>query len=419
MVAVVKEEHHGQSLARIEDYEPIVGKGYIEELRLLANRLSGKRIQTINSTFVGGGVAEILSHLVPLCNQLGVDIHWDIIKGTGEFFEVTKKFHNALHGAKETITPEEYALYKEITRKNLEEMKLFGDIFFIHDPQPAALIQKKEEIGRKWVWRCHIDLSNPDQNVWGFLREYVVKYDSAIFSAPNFSQVLPIPQYLISPSIDPLSDKNRDLPPETIEAVLKKYGIPQDKPIVLQVSRFDYLKDPIGVITAFERVQRNMNCQLILVGGTASDDPESEKVLKHVRERAGDNPDIHILAIPPNSDIEINAFQRAAAVVMQKSLKEGFALTVSEALWKKKPVIASAVGGIPLQVKHRFTGLLVHSIDGAVFALRQLLTNRDYARWLGENGHLYVKQNFLVTRELKDYLLTFVALDTTGDVIYL
>jgi trehalose synthase len=416
---MAREEHHGQSKAKIQDYEPIVGRGYVEELRLLADRLSGKVIQNINSTFVGGGVAEILSHLVPLCSQLGVNIHWDIIKGTDAFFEVTKKFHNALHGKAEIISPEEYAIFNEISQKNLNEMSLYGDIFFIHDPQPAALVLKKKRTGKKWVWRCHIDLSNPNPGVWGFLQDFVLDYDSAIFSSPNFAQKLPIHQYLIPPSIDPLSDKNRELLPETVSSVLQKYNLTSGKPMVLQVSRFDYLKDPIGVIAAFERVRRNIDCQLVLAGGTASDDPESEKVLKEVKERAGSNPDIHILAIPPNSDIEINALQRASAVVMQKSLKEGFALTVSEALWKKKPVIASAVGGIPLQVKHRFTGLLVHSIDGAVYAMRQILTNPEYAKWLGENGAAHVKHNFLITRELRDYLLAFIALDSAGDVIYL
>ena len=416
---MVREEHHGQSRARIEDYEPIVGRGYIEELRQLGARLSGKTIQNINSTYVGGGVAEILSHLVPLCNQLGVDIHWDIIKGTGPFFDVTKKFHNALHGKEESISQEEFSLFMETTQKNLDEMPLYGDIMFIHDPQPAALILKKKDIGKNWIWRCHIDLSNPNPQVWNFLNDFVINYDSAIFSSPNFAQKLTIPQYLIPPSIDPLSDKNRDLQPETIESVLKKYNLNLSKPMIIQVSRFDYLKDPIGVITAFERVRRNLACQLVLAGGTASDDPESIKVLAEVRERAGDDPDIHILDIPPNSDIEINALQRAATVVMQKSLKEGFALTVSVALWKRKPVIASAVGGIPLQVRHRFTGLLVHSIDGAVYALRQLLTNKEYAAWLGENGRRHVQQNFLITRELRDYLLAFVALSSRGDVIYL
>jgi trehalose synthase len=415
----VREEHHGQSKAKIEDYEPIIGRGYIEELRMLGTRLSGKVIQNINSTYVGGGVAEILSHLVPLCNQIGVNIHWDIIKGNNPFFDVTKKFHNALHGKDEMVSPEEFALFMETTQQNIQDMPLYGDIIFIHDPQPAALILKRKEIGKKWIWRCHIDLSNPNPQVWRFLNDFVVQYDAAIFSSPNFAQNLPIPQYLIPPSIDPLSDKNRDLLPETVNSVLKKYNLNQDKPMVIQVSRFDYLKDPIGVITAFERVRRNLDCQLVLAGGTASDDPESVKVLQEVRERAGSNPDIHILDIPPNSDIEINALQRAATVVMQKSLKEGFALTVSEALWKRKPVIASAVGGIPLQIRNRFTGLLVHSIDGAVYALRQLLTNKEFADWLGENGRNHVKQNFLITRELRDYLLAFIALSSKDDVVYL
>jgi trehalose synthase len=416
---MIREEHHGQSKAQIEDYEPVVGRGYIEELRLLGSRLSGKVIQNINSTYVGGGVAEILSHLVPLSNQLGVDIHWDVIKGPNTFFDVTKKFHNALHGNPAVVTPDEFALFMETTQKNLNEMELYGDILFIHDPQPAALILKRKEIGKQWVWRCHIDLSNPNRQVWGFLRDFVLAYDSAIFSSPNFAQKLSIPQYLIPPSIDPLSDKNRELLPETINSVLRRHNLDLDKPMVLQVSRFDYLKDPIGVIMAFERVRKYLDCQLVLAGGTASDDPESVKVLKEVMERAGDNPDIHILDLPPNSDIEINALQRAATVIMQKSLKEGFALTVSEALWKRKPVVASAVGGIPLQVKNKFTGLLVHSIDGAVYALRQLLTNKEYAGWLGENGRQHVKQNFLITRELRDYLLVFVSIYSKGDVVYL
>ncbi len=413
------EAHQSQSRARIEDYEPVVGRGYIEELRLLGARLSGKVIQNINSTYVGGGVAEILSHLVPLCTQLGVDIRWDIIKGSNAFFDVTKKFHNALHGKEENISQSEFDLYMDVTQQNLRDLPLYGDIVFIHDPQPAALITRRKEIGKNWVWRCHIDLSNPSPQVWGFLRKFVVDYDCAIFSSPNFAQKLPIQQFLIPPSIDPLSDKNRELLPETINSVLRSFNLNLDKPMITQVSRFDYLKDPIGVIQAFERVRKNLDCQLVLAGGTASDDPESVKVLAEVKERAGDNPDIHILDIPPNSDIEINALQRASSIIMQKSLKEGFALTVSEALWKRKPVIASAVGGIPLQVRNRFTGLLVHSIDGAVYAMRQLLTNKDYAAWLGENGRQHVKQNFLITRELRDYLLTFISLSSKGDVIYL
>ena len=403
----------------LSDYEPIVGRGTIEELRLLGEKLSGTVIQNINSTFTGGGVAEILSRMVPLLNQLGVDARWNVIKGSEDFFQVTKKFHNALHGREEQITPRDFSLFLEVSEKNIAEVNLYGDIIFVHDPQPVALIKRRPEIGKRWAWRCHIDVSRPNHEVWEFIRNFVVSYDAAVFSAPSFAQQLPIRQFLISPSIDPLSDKNRELPQETINAVMGKLGIPQDKPIITQVSRFDYLKDPVGVIQAFEMVRKSIDCRLVLAGGTATDDPESEKVLAEVRERAEGVPDVHILLLPPGSDIEINALQRASTVILQKSLKEGFALTVSEGLWKSKPVVASAVGGIPLQVKNKFTGLLCHGIESTAYALRQLLANPDYGRRLGEQGKEHVRQNFLITRHLRDYLLLFLAVGRTEEVIYL
>jgi trehalose synthase len=403
---------------KIADYEPIVGRSTIEELKLLATRLSGKVVQNVNSTFIGGGVAEILSRMTPLLVELGVDARWNVIKGSEEFFQVTKKFHNALHGRAEKILAQDFSLFLETSERNIEELSLYGDIIFVHDPQPVALVKRKKELGKKWVWRCHIDLSKPNEEVWNFLKPFVVEYDAAVFSAPAFSRELPIRQFLIPPSIDPLSDKNRELSSETIDSVLSKYGIPRDKPIITQVSRFDYLKDPAGVIKAFELVRKSIDSRLILVGGTASDDPESNKVLAEVKERAAGNPDIHILSDPPSTDIEINALQRASTVIVQKSLREGFALTVSEALWKAKPVVASAIGGIPLQVKNKYTGLLVHGIEGTAYALRQLLTNPEYARWLGENGREHVRHNFLITRHLRDYLLLFLSVDHPGDVIY-
>jgi trehalose synthase len=404
---------------RVDDYEPIVGKSSIEELRLLADKLAGKVIQNINSTYAGGGVAEILSRMLPLLNQLGVDTRWSAIKGNDEFFQVTKKIHNALHGSGGPLSAQDISLFKETSQKNIEEINLSGDILFIHDPQPIALVEKKKEIGKKWVWRCHIDVSQPIEPVWGFLEPWVTQYDAAVFSAPAFSRPLPIRQFLISPSIDPLSDKNKGLPRDTIDAVLEKYGVPNDKPMIVQISRFDYLKDPVGVIKAFKLVKRSIDCSLVLAGGTATDDPESSMVLTEVKEKAGNDPDIHILLIPPGSDLEINALQRAATVILQKSLKEGFGLTVSEALWKAKPVVASAVGGIPLQVKNKFTGLLSHGIEGTAFAIRQILTNPEYAKWLGENGKEHVRHNFLITRHLKEYLLLFISLDHSEDVIYL
>ncbi|UCH52159.1 MAG: glycosyltransferase [Chloroflexota bacterium] len=409
---------HLQSRTRLQDYEPIVGRSCLEELRILSEKFSGKVIQIINSTSIGGGVAEILEHMVPLLNQLGVDVRWNVINGSDEFFEVTKKFHNALHGKRERILTRDFDLFSEVTERNLKEMSFYGDILFVHDPQPVGLIAKKKEIGRKWLWRCHIDVSSPDKKVWSFLRRFIVDYDAAVFSAPNFAQQLPIRQFLVTPSIDPLSDKNKELDSGTIDAVLAKYGLISDKPMITQVSRFDRLKDPLGVIEAFEMVKKNIDCQLVLAGGTATDDPESEEVLEEVRKRAEENPDVHVLLVPPESDVDINALQQAATVIIQKSLKEGFGLTISEALWKAKPVVASAVGGIPLQVKNKFTGLLCYTVEGAAYALKQLLSNPEYASQLGQNGKEHVKQNFLITGHLKNYLLMFLALDQMSEVVH-
>lgn len=407
-------------MPNISEYEPIVGPNTIEELRLLAGKLQGKVIQNINSTAVGGGVAEILNRMVPLLQELGVDARWDFIKGGENFFNVTKKFHNALHGKPEEITPHMFQTFMETSQRNIDEVKLYGDVMLIHDPQPIALVQKKDSMpNSKWIWRCHIDVSKPNKEVWDFLASFIRQYDGAVFSAPDFSQPLPIRQFLIAPSIDPLSDKNRDLPRETIDTVLEKYHIPNDKPIITQISRFDYLKDPVGVIEAYRLVKRRINCQLIIAGGTATDDPESTRVFDETKEAAGNDADIHILPIPSGSDLEINALQRASAVIIQKSLREGFGLTVTEALWKAKPVVASGTGGIPLQVKHKYSGLLCHSVSGAAFAIKQLLNSPEYAKRLGENGREHIRQNFLLTRHLKDYMLLFLCMYHPEDIVYL
>lgn len=401
---------------QLDDYIPIVGRSVIEDLRLLAERLSGRRVQHVNSTAVGGGVAEILNRMVPLCNELGVDSRWDVITGGDRFFGVTKKFHNALHGKPESLTREDFEVFVENGRINAERMTTDADIVFIHDPQPVTLIEKKS--GNRWIWRCHVDVSDPLQEVWRFLADYVVRYDAAVFSAPGFSRDLPMRQALISPSIDPLSDKNRDIGPEVIDAVMNKYAIPRDKPIVTQVSRFDRLKDPVGVLEAYRIAKKNVDCRLVLAGGTASDDPEGAEVYQEVMEKAAGDPDVHILLMSQN-DLEINALQRASDVIVQKSLKEGFGLTVTEALWKAKPVLASAVGGIPLQIRHKYSGLLCHSVEGAAFSLKQLLNSPEYAKKLGENGREHVRNNFLLTRHLRDYLLLFLSMTRPGDVVYL
>ncbi len=403
----------------LSEYEPIVGRYVIEELRMLASKLSGRTVQMVNSTAVGGGVAEILNRMMPLLLEMGIEARWDVIKGGDKFFWVTKTIHNALHGAAEGLSQDMIDEFMQTSEANNRAIDCNADIVFIHDPQPIALVQQKESRGNKWIWRCHVDVSNPNPQIWEFLRRFIVKYDTSVFSAPQFSQVLPIRQALISPSIDPLADKNRELTSEEIEDVLHRFGIKRDKPIITQVSRFDFLKDPVGVIEAFRMVRKSVDCQLVLAGGTATDDPESEIVLNEVMKAADGDEDIHVLLIPPGSNVEINALQRASSVVVQKSIKEGFGLTVSEALWKGKPVVASAVGGIPLQIKHRFSGMLCHSVEGASNSIKYLLNNPDFAKQLGDNGREQVRSHHLLTRHLTEYLLLFLSLYSDADVVNL
>jgi trehalose synthase len=405
------------SSVRLSDYEPIVGKQTVEDVYLLAERLQGRRIKMVNSTAVGGGVAEILNRLIPLLNDLGISTQWTVIKGGEDFFEVTKTIHNALHGEQISFPSRMKEIFLEVSRENLRYVDLDQDVMVVHDPQPILYVEAREKTQAKWVWRCHIDISNPDEEVWDFLRGYVEKYDVALFSSPRFSKRLPIPQFLFFPSIDPLSDKNKELEPEFIEQVLERFAILPDKPIITQISRFDRLKDPVGVIKAYRMVKRYVDCQLVLAGGGASDDPEGEAVLDEVRVEANGDPDIHIILLPPTSSLEINALQRASTLVLQKSIKEGFGLTVSEAMWKRKPVIGSAVGGIPAQIIPNLTGVLVHSIEGAAYQIRYLFSHPEVAKRLGDYGHEYVKERFLITRNLKRYLLLFHALHHPGERI--
>jgi trehalose synthase len=406
-------------MSRINDYAPIVGSSTIEELYLLAERLRGKTVQNINSTAVGGGVAEILSRMLPLLQDLGVDVSWDVIKGNERFFSLTKRIHNALHGVAETFGPGELDYLVEVNRQNAKEVLRGAEITFVHDPQPVALVEEKRSRGGQWIWRCHIDFTNPQPDVWEFLWTFIESYEAAVFSAPAFSRPLSIRQVLISPSIDPLSDKNKELPEDLIDSVCERFGLNRDRPVVTQISRFDYLKDPVGVIRAYKMVKEHVDCQLVLAGGGATDDPEGMKVLAEVRQEAADDPDIFVLFLPPGSDIEINALQRASDVILQKSLKEGFGLTVAEALWKAKPVVASAVGGIPLQIAHKYSGILSHSIEGTAYYIKQLLNAPQYAERLGMNGREHIKNNFLITRHIRDYLLLFLSLYDQKDIIRL
>ena len=393
----------------LDEYAAVIGDGEIDEMRALARPLSGRTVQMVNSTAVGGGVAEMLNRIVPLAEELGLDIRWDVMTGGDDFFEVTKAFHNALHGEPYHPEPAHFEIFRAYNEQNMKRIPLDAEFMIIHDPQPAGFIQARKQKSGHWIWRCHIDLSHPNPSVWSFLESYVSRYDGAIFSSPQFARQLPIRQYLFYPAIDPLSEKNRELEPEFIMQVLTRYSIDPLRPILTQISRFDRLKDPVGVIRAYRIVRRYFDCQLVLAGGSATDDPEGVEVLKEVKRAAEGDPDIKVLELPPWAPLEVNALQRASTIVIQKSLREGFGLTVSEALWKKKPVVASAVGGIPNQIIHKHTGLLAHSVEGTAYQVRFLLSHPEIAARLGEHGYAHVKENFLITQNLKRYLTLFLA----------
>jgi trehalose synthase len=396
----------------IDDYKGISPKGDLALLQKFGEAFRDRSFLHINSTREGGGVAEILHRMIPILKELGIDARWEVIKGDAPFFDVTKKIHNALQGNMELFTAEMWEHHFEVNRKNAKNLDLDAEAVLIHDPQPVPLIEFRKR--GAWIWRCHIDVSNPRPDVWAAIKNYSECYDAAIFSVAKFARAMPVDEFIIPPSIDPVSDKNRELAPGEVNESAKKFNIPLDRPVILQVSRFDRFKDPVGVINAYRMVKKYNDCVLVLAGSPATDDPEGEAVLNEVREFASDDPDIFILLLPPFSDRDINALQRMATVVLQKSLKEGFGLTVAEAMWKNKPVIGGAVGGIPLQIVHGVTGFLVHSTDGAAFRIRQLLNNPAMAQRMGERGREYVRNNFLITRQVRDYLSAWYALENKG-----
>ncbi len=391
---------------QLDDYREVAPKGSVDFLYRLSELVKGRSFLHVSATRYGGGAAEILRRLVPMMKALGVEARWEVITGVQEFFTFTKSLYNALQGQEQVITEEMLKTYLEVNRQNAQALDLEADLVMIHDPQPAALIEHRKR-GR-WVWRCHLDVSQPQRRAWNFLRQFVGRYDAAVFSLPRFAQRLRIPQFLIYPSIDPLSDKNRELARGEVNRILDRLEIPRDKPILLQVSPFDRFQDPLGVINAYRLVKKYHNCRLVLAGGGVVHDPEREALLAEVQEAAGRDPDIHVLQLPPEADLEINALQRAATIVLQKSLREGFGLTVSEAMWKGKPVIGGIAGGITVQILNDVTGYTVHSVEGAAFRIRYLLDNPELIGRMGGAAREHVRRNFLITRHLGDYLALLV-----------
>lgn len=397
----------------LQRYESIVGRPVVKQLRRLAEKMAGIRILHINSTKAGGGVAEILDWMVPLMNDLGIKAGWEAIHGTPDFFNITKAVHNGLQGFPAQISETQWDIYREVNRSNFEHLGdplENSDIVVIHDPQPAALLDMCATRKGKWIWRAHIDISHPFPPVWRKLKTFVKNFDASIFSMAQFAQVLPHPQYIVAPSIDPLSEKNSDLDSCYLDAIRSQYGLDPDRPLLVQVSRFDRFKDPLGVIQAYHYIRKAIPVQLVLVGGGATDDPEGQQVLDEVMLQAGQDPDIHVLLLPSDSHRAINALQQLADIIIQKSTREGFGLTVTEGLWKGKPVIGGDVGGIRIQVINHHTGYLVNTPEGAAHRIRFLLHRRQKMQEMGKTGREFVRENFLLTRHLRDYLTLFYTL---------
>jgi trehalose synthase len=345
---------------------------------------------------------------------MGIDTTWEVVTGDEAFFQCTKAFHNALQGNRIEIPDTLLQAYEYTNQRNAKALGPLlsdADIVIVHDPQPALLLSLCPQRKGRWVWRCHIDLSHPYRPVWKYLRRFIEVYDASIFSLSDFAQALPHPEYLIPPSIDPLSDKNMDLDETEVHAIYERFGLDRSRPLMLQVSRFDRFKDPLGVIHAFRLARKYVrDLQLVLAGGAATDDPEGELVRSEAEAFSQDDPDIHVLQLPSDAHRTINALQRAADIVLQKSVREGFGLTVTEAMWKGKPVVGGDTGGIRLQVIDNHTGFLISTPEGAALRIRYLMERPDKLQEMGQKAREFVRENFLITRQLREYLTLMVAL---------
>jgi trehalose synthase len=392
----------------VEDYAPLIGEAAVERILRKGRVLGGRSVAHINSTYFGGGVAEMLSSLTLLMRAVGLDAEWRVIQGPPDFFGITKKMHNALQGAPIRLTDLKREIYEDVSYQNALRNRFEHDFVVVHDPQPLPLIRFSRRRG-PWVWRCHIDLTRPSREIWEYLSDFIEQYDAVIESTAEFRQPWHVPQFVFEPAIDPFSITNRDLSDEQIDQRLKHYRIPQDLPIVLQVSRFDRWKDPFGVIEAFQIARKVRDCTLVLLGNMASDDPEGPQVYNALLSAQEDR----VLVISGEDTSLVNALQRRAAVVLQKSLREGFGLTVTEAMWKGTPVIGGDVGGIRHQIDDGVSGFLVSSVEEAAQRLILLLSDERLRRRIGQAAREKVRSRFLMPRYLEQYLDLFTAFEAS------
>jgi trehalose synthase len=395
---------HGKKIVHLEDYEPLVGEEAIARVRKKAESLKDLHVANINSTYYGGGVAELLSALTLLLNDLGIKTGWRLIQGSPDFFSITKKMHNALQGGEINLSDRKMKIYEEVIYENVIRNHLDHDMVIVHDPQPLLMVNHYRRRG-PWVWRCHVDLSKPNEQLWNYLKPHVEKYDAVIVSCKEYKQDIKTPQLIFAPAIDPFSIKNRDMPEQDIDERLSHYNIPVDLPIVAQVSRFDRWKDPEGVIEAFKMARKEVDATLVLLGNVATDDPEGEQVYESLVGCREDR----LIILSKQDTALVNALQRKAAVVLQKSLREGFGLTVAEAMWKGTPVIGGNVGGIRYQIKDGENGYLVSSVEEAADRIVKLLKDRNLRKKMGQRGKESVKERYLIFRYMEQYVDLFNA----------
>jgi trehalose synthase len=400
----------------LADYTHIAGRGLIEQIRELAEPLQGKRVLHVSATAFGGGVSEILYTMVPLMRDVGLDAHWHVILGREDFFNVTKLMHNSLQGAPEEINDDQWEVFEAYNAMNAQSLDGEWDVIIVHDPQPAGMKLNAGDRARNWIWRCHIDLSTPNESTLGRMLPLINEYDATVW---HLEQYVPAGLdgavcKIVPPAIDPLSPKNMALSPEDAAFVCEQFGIDTERPLICQVSRFDPWKDPMGVIDAYRIVREEVpSVQLALVGSMATDDPEGWEFFHATFRHADGDPDIKILNNLNNvGAIEVNAFQSQADVSMQKSIREGFGLTVTEALWKGRPAIGGNVGGIPLQITDGVSGYLVDTSEEAARRSIEILNDPELAKKLGRAGKEHAREHFLTPRLLRDWLHLFDELGT-------
>jgi trehalose synthase len=394
-------------LIGIEDYQRFIGDQAVERINKKAEKLGNLHIAHVNSTYYGGGVAELLSSLTLLMNSVGLRTGWRVIQGSPDFFSITKKMHNALQGETINLSDRKMKIYQEVVYQNVVRNHLDHDIVLVHDPQPLAMIDHYKRKG-PWIWRCHIDLTARNVQLWEYLAPHVERYDAVILTLEEYKQKLRTPQVYFMPAIDPFSIKNRELSEEEQDERLEHYQIPTDLPLVVQISRFDRWKDPQGVIEAFKRARKEIDATLVLLGDVATDDPEGKRVYDSLLQAQEDR----IIILSHQDTALVNTLQRRATVVLQKSIREGFGLTVTEAMWKGTPVIGGKVGGIRHQIEDGINGYLVSSVEAAAERMVRLLKDRRLRDEMGRRAREKVQQNFLLSRLLEQYLDLFASFET-------